>query len=178
MLKSVLKEIVILVLLSIAILLILGIIFYDYIPINVTIPEKAEYVTPESVQNELNEILAEGSKTEVTYEITDSDLNIYKQRGNYDEGKANPFALEENNTVTTSNTITINGSTSNSNNNSSNINSNINSVKTNNANNTNNTKNNNSSNNSSNSNNNNSNTKNTNEKSESTGTFFKDEGIK
>lgn len=172
MLKSVLKEIVILVLLSIAILLILGIIFYDYIPINITIPEKAEYVTPESVQNELNEILAEGSKTEVTYEITDSDLNIYKQRGNYDEGKANPFALEENNTVTTSNAITINGSTSNSNNNSSNS-SNTNSVNTNNANNTNNNNNN-----SSNNNSNNSNTKNTNEKSESTGTFFKDEGIK
>lgn len=175
MLKSVLKEIVILVLLSIAILLILGIIFYDYIPINVTIPEKAEYVTPESVQNELNEILAEGSKTEVTYEITDSDLNIYKQRGNYDEGKANPFALEENNTVTTSNAITINGSTSNSNNNSSNSSSNTNSVNTNNANNTNNNNNNSSSNNNS---NNNSNTKNTNEKCESTGTFFKDEGIK
>ena len=40
MLKSVLKEIFIILLLSIAILLILGILLYDYIPINRVIPER------------------------------------------------------------------------------------------------------------------------------------------
>ena len=93
MLKSVFKEIFIILLLSIAILLILAILFYDYIPINKVIPEKEAYVTPENVKNEIDETISESEKIEVTYEVTDSDLNIYKQSGSYTEGKANPFAL-------------------------------------------------------------------------------------
>lgn len=95
MLKSVIKEIIIILLLSIAILLILGILFYDYIPINQTVPTKEAYVTPNTVKEEIEETIAESEKVEVTYEVTDSDLNIYKQSGSYTEGKANPFALEE-----------------------------------------------------------------------------------
>ena len=94
MIKSVLKEIFIILLLSIAILLILGILFYDYIPINSYIPEREAYTTPNNVLEEINEAITETEKIEVTYEVTDSDLNIYKQSGSYTEGKANPFALE------------------------------------------------------------------------------------
>ena len=94
MLKSVIKEIFIILLLSIAILLILGILFYDYIPINKVVPEKEAYTTPEEVKNEIDEEIAESEKIEVTYEVTDSDLNVYEQTGSYSEGKANPFALE------------------------------------------------------------------------------------
>ncbi len=104
MLKSVIKEICILLLLSIAILLILGIIFYDYIPIGVSIPAKEAYETPEEVKNEINDDSAESLKTVVTYEVTDSDLNIYKQKGNYNEGKSDPFALEEETTIESTNT--------------------------------------------------------------------------
>ena len=111
MLKSVLKEIFIILLLSIAIILILGILFYDYIPINKVVPEKEAYVTPENVQNEIDESITATEKIEVTYEVTDSDLNIYKQSGSYTEGKANPFALEE----TTTNTSGNNSSSSNGN---------------------------------------------------------------
>ena len=93
MLKSVNKEIFIILLLSIAILLILGILFYDYIPINKVVPEKEAYTTPEEVKNEINEEIAEAQKIEVTYEVTDSDLNVYEQTGSYSEGKANPFEL-------------------------------------------------------------------------------------
>ena len=50
MVKSAIKEIFIILLLSIAILLILGILFYDYIPINRVIPQKEAYVTPENVK--------------------------------------------------------------------------------------------------------------------------------
>lgn len=95
MLKSIIKEIIIILLLSIAILLILGILFYDYIPINRTVPTKEAYVTPNSVKQEIDETISESEKIEVTYEVTDSDLNVYKQSGSYTEGKANPFALEE-----------------------------------------------------------------------------------
>ena len=93
MLKSVMKEIFIILLLSIAILLILGILFYDYIPINQTVPTKEAYVTPNTVKGEIDETISESEKVEVTYEVTDSDLNIYKQSGSYTEGKANPFAM-------------------------------------------------------------------------------------
>ena len=102
MLKSVIKEIFIILLLSIAILLVLGILFYDYIPINRVVPEREAYTTPNEVKNEISEDIAESEKIEVTYEVTDADLNIYKQTGSYTEGKSNPFSLEsttdENNT--------------------------------------------------------------------------------
>ena len=94
MVKSVLKEICIILLLSVAILLILGIIFYEYIPINQTVPTREAYVTSENVKAEIDENIKSSEKIEVTYEITDSDLNIYKQSGRYTEGKVNPFLLE------------------------------------------------------------------------------------
>ena len=54
MVKSVLKEICIILLLSVAILLILGIIFYEYIPINQTVPTREAYVTSENVKAEID----------------------------------------------------------------------------------------------------------------------------
>lgn len=93
MIKSVIKEIVIILLLSITIVLLLGILFYEYIPINKVIPEKEAYITPEEVKNEIEEEIIESEKVEVTYEVTDSDLNIYKQSGTYLAGKSDPFAL-------------------------------------------------------------------------------------
>ncbi len=149
MVKSVLKEIFIILLLSIAILLILAILFYEYIPINKVIPEATAYSTPNDVLAELNDVITETEKIEVTYEVTDSDLNVYKQSGSYTSGKSNPFALEE--TVTTNETDDNNGNDSTSNGNTNN-NSNSNNNTTNN------------------------NTQTTNENS--TGTFFNDEGIK
>ena len=59
MVKSVIKEIFIILLLSIAILLILGILFYDYIPINKVVPEAETYVTPNNVLEELNDEITE-----------------------------------------------------------------------------------------------------------------------
>ena len=97
MLKSVIKEIIILLLLSVAILLILMVLFYDYIPISEEIPTVQAYTTPEDVRNELDTTISEAEKVEVTYEVTDSDLNVYQQTGRYNEGKANPFSLQEEN---------------------------------------------------------------------------------
>ncbi len=189
--KSILKEVCILVLLSIAILLIFGIVFYDYIPIGVTIPTKEAYETPDEVKNEINELAADAAKTEVTYEVTDSDLNIYKQRANYKEGKADPFALEEQTSIEGTVTTGTNNSVSNT------ISNNNNLVANNSANNSSNSSNNNffsgststnisnsnknqssASTNNNNSNNTNKNSSSTNNKSDSTGTFFEDKGIK
>lgn len=107
MLKSVIKEVFIILLLSIAILLVLGILFYDYIPTNRVVPTKKAYSTPEEVKNEIEEEVTETEKIEVSYEVTDADLNIYKQTGSYTEGKANPFILGS----TTNETNDKNGNT-------------------------------------------------------------------
>lgn len=111
MVKSVLKEVVIILLLSIAILLILMVLFYDYIPMSKVIPERAEYVTPNEVQEELAEEVTQNNTVPITYSITDADLNIYKQSGTTVEGKSNPFALEETTTTTENNQNT--GTTNN-----------------------------------------------------------------
>lgn len=92
--KPLMKEICVLLLLSIAILLILGIVFYNYIPISVTISSKEEYQTPEEVQNEINDSTADSLKTEITYEITDADLSDYQEQSDYSEGKTDPFSLD------------------------------------------------------------------------------------
>ena len=93
MVKSIIKETLIMLLLCIAIVLILGILFYDYIPTNKVVPTKEAYSTPENVKIEINEQITEIEKTEISYEITDSDLNIYKQTSSYKPGKKNPFSL-------------------------------------------------------------------------------------
>ena len=124
MIKSVIKEIFIILLLSTAILLILGILFYDYIPINRVVPEKEAYITPDEVKEEIDETITEADKKEITYEITDSDLNIYKQSGHYIEGKENPFELDNDNSVTTDNNTSGNSSNNSQSNNNQNQSSN------------------------------------------------------
>lgn len=94
MVKSIIKEIIIMLLLCVAILLILGVLFYDYIPSNKVVPSKIAYSTPENIQEEINEEVIEANKTKITYEVTDADLNIYKQSNSYVPGKRDPFSME------------------------------------------------------------------------------------
>lgn len=47
MIKSILKEIIIVLLLCAIILFVLGILFYDYNPINKVVPNKIAYSVPE-----------------------------------------------------------------------------------------------------------------------------------
>lgn len=110
MVKSIIKEIIIMLLLCVAILLILGVLFYDYIPSNKVIPGKIAYSTPENIQEEVNEEVIEANKTKITYEVTDADLNIYKQSNSYVPGKRDPFSMES--TQTTGNST---GGTTNNN---------------------------------------------------------------
>lgn len=97
MFKSVFKEIFIILLLCIAIVLVLGVIFYDYIPTNKAVPNKlSTYVTPEDVKTEIDEQIAEINKVEVSYEITGTDINLYKQTHSYTPGKVDPFSASTN----------------------------------------------------------------------------------
>ena len=123
MIKTIIKETFIMILLCVAIILILGILFYDYIPSNKVVPAKEAYETPNNVKEEINEQITEIEKTEISYEVTEKDLKLYKQTSSYQPGKPDPFAEltnETTNTTGNNNTDTnTTGNTSNSGTNSS-----------------------------------------------------------
>lgn len=112
MIKSIIKEVFIMLLLCVAIALIVGILFYDYIPTNRVIPTKEAYSTPNDIKEELDEKIVQTEKTEISYEITEDDLSIYKQSSSYKPGKADPFSLTVK-APTTGNTIGTGGNTQN-----------------------------------------------------------------
>lgn len=123
MIKSIIKETGIVILLLVALALILGIIFYEYIPNNKTVPvEIKEYALPEDIKEELKESVEEGQNIVKTFYIDSSDLELYESTNDYDKGKANPFAdyTAEEEVDTNSSTSSNNQNTNNSINNSTN----------------------------------------------------------
>ena len=94
--KSVLKEIIIVLLLCLAIILILGILLYEYVPIAKTIPNEVSYTTPENVKQELlSSSDVDDSQIIMTYEVNSDDLSNYRRVQDYVPGKANPFSSYE-----------------------------------------------------------------------------------
>lgn len=111
MTKSILKELIIVLLLCLAIILVLGILLYEYVPITKTIPNQVAYTTPEDVKQELlalDEI--DESQVVMTYEVNSEDLNNYRRIQDYKPGKANPFSSYETQ-ATTENAESGNGAT-------------------------------------------------------------------
>ena len=95
MIKSVIKEIGIILLLFVVIVLITAFVFYDYNPINKTIPSKVDaYVLPEEVEQEIETISKEEDKIVKTYQIDGKDLNTYKNNNEYNPGKIEPYSLQ------------------------------------------------------------------------------------
>lgn len=130
MIKSIIKEVCIIILLIIAIVLILGIVFYDYNPTNKKVPNEAEaYVLSEEMQEELNETIkaTETQNIVKVYQVDKSDLTGYEKSKDYDKGKRNPFEkmpTEVDNT--NSNNANSNSNNSGISNNNSNSSSNTN----------------------------------------------------
>lgn len=93
MIKSILKEGFIVILLMAAIVLLLGILFYDYNPTSKSIPKTVEpYKLSEDIQNEIGHDFESDSENIIkTYKIDASDLNNYEQIDEYNSGKINPF---------------------------------------------------------------------------------------
>lgn len=109
MFKVVIKQIFMVILLLIAIAIILGIIFYEYIPTNKVLPAKVQkYELPNDVQNELNESVLAGENVIKTYQIDAQDLKIYESSKSYSKGKINPFEKDSSNTTNTTNTNSTN----------------------------------------------------------------------
>ena len=122
--KNIIKELIIFLLLVLAIILILGVLLYEYVPTNKIIPEKVSYTTPENIKSELQtDESVDNTEVVVTYQIDSTDLSNYKKINEYVPGKKNPFAsIKQDNTTTdgntTSDTTANTNTTSNGNTNS------------------------------------------------------------
>lgn len=103
--KTMIKEIIIVLLLVLAILLVLGVFLYDYIPMNKVVPKIEQYETPNNIKEELEKTVedTQDMMTPITREINGNDLKIYEKTKDYQKGKVNPFA-DTTNTVTSSTT--------------------------------------------------------------------------
>lgn len=118
MTKSIIKEICIMLLLCACIVLLFGIMFYDYIPLSKVVPNKVAYEVPEEIKQDLEtNVETEEIKTQIiTYSVDSKDLLQFKNSGRLEEGKLNPFALytesTSNNTITSGNTISNTNSNS------------------------------------------------------------------
>lgn len=116
MAKSIIKEIIIVLLLCLAIMLVLGILLYEYVPITKTLPNEVSYTTPENVKQELlSSSDVDDTQVIMTYEVNQDDLNNYRRVQDYVPGKANPFSSYETTaTDPTGNGSSTGGSSSNS----------------------------------------------------------------
>ncbi len=156
MAKTIIREIIIMLLLCLAIIVVLGLLLYDYVPMSKVVPEPVSYTTPENIKQELQEAgNIDESQVIMTYEVDATDLKNYQNVKNYNPGKVNPFSSYDTsnnkNTTTTTTTSGVSGTASGASSTTTNNNNN------NNTNNSNNTQ---------------------TETSTSSGQFFQDKGIK
>ncbi len=124
MVKSIMKELIIILLLLLAIILILGIFLYDYIPTNKIVPKVEQYQVPNNIKQELDASITdiEEESTQIVYEIDGTDLKNYEKTKDYQKGKVNPFeqsSSESNANNSNSNNNTTNNNLNNNTNNSS-----------------------------------------------------------
>lgn len=139
MAKKIIRELIIMLLLCLAVILLLGVVLYAYVPGNKTMPEKVSYVVPAEIKKELeSESVTQNSQVILTYEIDSNDLTNYQRIKDYNPGKPNPFSSFEKEedqaqTTTSANSTTTNSGTTTTNttgNNNSNSNT-TNTTKTN-----------------------------------------------
>ena len=123
MAKSIIKELIIVLLLLLAIILVLGIFLYDYIPTTKVVPKVEQYQRTNNIEKELysKEQNEDFYGPSMVYEIDGTDLKNYEKAKDYQKGKVNPFS--EDATKDTSN-----NENTTSNNNSNTTNKNTNSV--------------------------------------------------
>lgn len=112
MAKKVIKEMIIILLICLAIILILGVLLYEYVPSNKIIPDAVSYTTPEAVQEELSKSEdVENDEIILTYSVDSTDLDNYERINTYVPGKPNPFSPYDETTTSGENTTQNGGST-------------------------------------------------------------------
>ena len=116
MTKNIIKEIIIMLLLTLAIILVLGVLLYEYVPANKIVPEKVSYTTPEEVKKELETVTdSDDDEQYFDYHIDSTQIKNYQKIQEYVPGRKNPFGdLDSEETSTaTSETNKDNENTSN-----------------------------------------------------------------
>ena len=124
MTKKVIKEIIIMLLLCLAIILVLGVLLYEYVPSNKIVTDEVSYTTPEEVQEEISKgENVDDEEVILTYSIDATDLNNYERINTYVPGKPNPFSSYDTATSTGAGETQNNSSSSGSSSGSSSSNS-------------------------------------------------------
>lgn len=117
MTKKIIREVIIMLLLALAIILILGVLLYEYVPSNKIIPDEVSYKTPEPVKEELSKSdNVENEEVILTYSVDATDLDNYERINTYVPGKPNPFSSYSE-TENPGNGTTQNGNSTGKNNN-------------------------------------------------------------
>ena len=102
MVKSFFKELLIILLLLFAIITLLGVLFYNYMPNKETLPSKAEeYILADDIKVELEKEANNANSEEIikTYQLDAIELEHYEKTKEYNKGKVNPFAQYSNGTT-------------------------------------------------------------------------------
>lgn len=93
MAKVIIRETIIALLVCLAVLIILSVVLYNYIPSNKVVPETVEYTPSKEIKNQLDAAVEDNSDEIImTYEITATDLDNFEKTNEYNPGKVNPFA--------------------------------------------------------------------------------------
>lgn len=118
--KSIIKEMIIVLLLLLAIILVLGIFLYDYIPTSKIVPKIEQYKVPNSIKEELQNNVndPEEKQPQIVYEIDGKDLKNAEKSKDYQKGKVNPFSQNIEGNTAVNNNINKNNTASTNNSNS------------------------------------------------------------
>ena len=115
---KIIKEIIIMLLTSLAGMLLFAVILYEYIPNRKVVPEVAQYNASDKIKELKADDIDKRNETIVkTFSVTSSDLNNYKIANDYVAGKSNPFGSGKSNpdsdstTTKSGNTIDTNSGT-------------------------------------------------------------------
>lgn len=122
--KSLSKELFIMALLIMIVVFMVGIIFYEYMPNNKTVPEPITYSTSSATTAVLQEIASSASDTSSSdsmetqsiiksYSIGTKELSTAASKQSYTSGKTDPFAEYTGTTNTTNGNTTGNNTTTN-----------------------------------------------------------------
>lgn len=91
--KGVFKEVIVILLLCLAIILLLGVVLYEFVPMNKVVPQEVKYSATEETKQALEEKKAADSESVIlTYEVSATDLSNYKKANDYVAGRKDPFA--------------------------------------------------------------------------------------
>ena len=90
--KNVLRETIIALLLCLAIILLLALALYNYMPSKKEMPTEISYTTPENLTEEIvNEKNSDDEQLLLSYEVDSTDVSRFQNVNSYNPGKSNPF---------------------------------------------------------------------------------------